>query len=164
MVSRPGGFVVAFDPGETTGVCWIPQDAIVLERTRLKVDAAVFEFAEIRGHQAIWHILEQVQPHFIVSESFRLYASKATYKINSGFPEVEMIGVIRLWALLNNVPMEEQSASLAKSGAPNELLQRYGLLRHPSRHVLDAVRHMLVLYRRKGAQLNAASVTGRAKP
>lgn len=111
---------------------------------------------------AIWQLLEEIRPVMILSESFRLYATKAQYKINSGFPEVEMIGVIRLWAMLHGVQMIEQTASLAKSGAPNQLLERYKI-KHSSRHVMDATRHMIVYYRRKGAQLHAASDTGKTQ-
>lgn len=160
MVSESGVVLVSLDPGETTGVCWMTEGGMTAERTKLVVDPSCLHYAELKGHLAIWEFLEQHRPKEIVSESFRLYATKATYKINSGFPEVEMIGVIRIWAILNRVPLTEQPASLAKTGAPDEMLKRYGAYPE-SRHAKDAVRHAIVYTRRKGAQ-NATAAHKRA--
>lgn len=168
MVSGSGAIeepvvLIAFDPGETTGVCWMSEGGMTAVRTKVDVHMEQLQYCELRGHLAIWELLERLRPREIVSESFRLYASKATYKINSGFPEVEMIGVIRLWALINKVSLTEQPASLAKNGAPDEMLRRYGAYTSESRHVRDAIRHAIVFTRRKGAARNASTSGGRAR-
>ena len=142
--------LVAFDPGETTGVAWLVPSRttkVTFTRRRLDLPAELVRTRVVKGHLAIWHVLNELNPCEVVSESFRLYAHAARFKINSGFPEIEMIGVIRLWTLLHDIPMHEQSAAHAKTAVDDAQLRRLQLY-DGNKHNRDALRHLILRLRR----------------
>ena len=139
--------LLALDPGHTTGVCLMHEMPCFIGHD-LRIDPSTVQMSTLTGHTAIWAFLNMHNPAILVSEAFRLYAHKAENKINSGFLEVEMIGVIRLWAQLNNRLLHEQMASEAKSAVLDERLQQLGLW-SKSPHSRDATRHAVLYLRKK---------------
>lgn len=131
------------DPGVTTG--WSLFSKNNYEPPQL------MSVGQVRGLTDLWFLMENTVPHRIVSESFRLYAHKSGSKTNSGFPEVEAIGIIRLWALLGSVEHFEQTASQAKLYGTDEVLRHLKLWQPNLKHANDSIRHAVLYYRlRKG--------------
>lgn len=126
---------LAIDPGVTSG--W------ALFRQKTLVQYGVVEGAV----KDVWLFLEGKTPSLVVMESFRLYPHAAANKIFSSFPEIETIGVIRLWVALHGAVLVEQSASQAKQAYSDAVIRQYvkGLnLPYPtSPHMRDAIRHGL---------------------
>lgn len=98
-----------------------------------------------RTNLEIWELLFQHEPEAIISEAFRLYQHKANSKTNSGFPEVEKIGVIRLYCQLYKIPHKEYMAAQSKGYSTDELLVHLGMFQKALRHANDAIR-LGVLY------------------
>lgn len=122
---------LGLDPGETTGY-------------------GLFEDSDLMAHGIInlpltniWSLLNALSPTKIVMESFRLYPHRAEHKIFSSFPEIEVIGVVRLWCLLNSVELQEQSASIGKRG--NDYLEALGIT-VSNKHARDAVSHVVIAH------------------
>ena len=146
-------YILAMDPGYTTGAFWF-KDTVMSETA----------YREIKGHTTIWHFLEKLNPQMVVMESFHLYPTKSNAKINSTFHEVEIIGVIRVWCLLHDVPIYEQTASYAKNAISDEYLKNRDCW-SVSRHCRDAARHALLfqilLRRGRVGKSSAADSAGR---
>lgn len=122
-------YLLCLDPGETTGYAIFSNEHVLTSAGEIT-----------GGLLEIWNLLNDAHPLTIVCEGFVLYAHRAAQKINSSFPEVEAIGVIRLWASLNDVEMHEQLAAAAKVPITDDILQALNV-RVSSRHARDAVRH-----------------------
>lgn len=123
------------DPGQTTGWCIFNDEEF---HSAGQLD---------NGLVQMWTFLQEISPDRIVSESFHLYGHKSGSKTNSSFPEIEVIGVIRLWAQLNNKSHIEQSASQAKLYGTDELLKELDLWQRNKKHANDSLRHACLLFR-----------------
>lgn len=129
--------ILAVDPGNTTG--WAvffrvtdPLDAAILMRS----GAEKFSLADWWAH------LYAVKPTTIIIERFSLYAHKAEQQINSTFFTCELIGITKLWADINEVPLHQQTAQVGKQIWTDARLEQFGYL-HNNRHTRDAIRHGL---------------------
>lgn len=93
----------------------------------------------------------------VVCEDYRLYASASAAQINSNLETPQLIGAIKWWCYMNNIPVVMQMASEVKQRWSNEVLFTKGLLKKNAytkdkytfgnlvlgRHSLDALRHLL---------------------
>lgn len=124
--------LLAADPGESTGIAFFEDGVLKFTRT-------------ITSLSELWSLLISTKPTHLVSESFRLYPGKAAAKMFSGFPEIEVIGVIRLYTILNKIILREQPASKAKTAWPDERLKQVKAkdMRGLTKHEKDAIRHGL---------------------
>lgn len=122
--------LLAFDPGQTTG--WARFEDTILTGA-----------GTLSGLGAVWGLLTDFKPDKIVMEGFRLYPGRAAAKIYSSFPEIEVIGVIRLFAELHGIVLIEELASEAKQRYPDDRLKSMDLY-IPNKHARDAVRHGLL--------------------
>lgn len=84
--------VITLDPGESIGFIWDDYDGKVWGAT-IKGDDRLKD---------LWEELELRQPQTIVYEEFALRQSAAIKLIGSKFIICEVVGVIKLWAKLNN--------------------------------------------------------------
>lgn len=120
---------MSFDPGETTGY------SVFYDLKLVRADTFTLL---TQG----WALLHAVKPDIVICESFHLYNHKSQTQIGSDFFTVEVIGVIRLYCLLNGVHLAMQTAQLGKSIWDDSRLQQFGYL-VDNRHARDAVRHNL---------------------
>lgn len=144
--------VIAFDPGETTGFfTWFPN-----ENTRPKHWTQTFD--EMVGMAASpTNHFDYLKSDAWVIERFTLYKHKADSKINSTFPECEVIGMLRVAAKRLGIPqIVFQSASEAKGLVDDERLATYGW-NLPTPHERDAARHAVYFLskRYQEEQINA---------
>lgn len=120
--------IIAFDPGKTTGIAMLDSDYHI----RTMITDSLTE---------IWLLLHEHNPSIIIYESFVLYAHKASAQIGNDFPSAQVIGVLKLYAELNNVVLYAQPAASAKQLISDQALQRLGS--YPiSTHARDAKRHL----------------------
>jgi hypothetical protein len=123
-------YVVALDPGGTTGV------AIVASANQpWKV-----EVTQLSGehHNSLWNLLITLKPQHIVCESFENRGQSAAI-----LESREYIGVVKLFSQQTHTPTSWQSASLGKGFWKDNKLQAHGLYAAGLKHARDATRHYL---------------------
>lgn len=92
----------------------------------------------------------------VVCEDYRLYASASEAQINSNLETPQMIGAIKWFCHMNDIPITLQMAAEVKKRWSNEVMMNKGMLSQDYRthkyrlgnlylnnHSLDAVRHCL---------------------
>lgn len=137
--------ILAIDPGITTGVviALIPADGPVL----LSIDEARMD------HLDYWDLLEKIDPHFIVCESFE-YRNRA--RDNLELYSCELIGITKLYeqtpGMLTQLKM--QPASMGKS-VSDAMLKKQNLYVRGNPHGRDALRHFVYWFQNgQGFQFN----------
>lgn len=137
--------VIALDPGETTGyfVKKYPENCNPL------TEGIVAEGGTVgRNHLGVFNLLDRVAPDIVILESFALYPGKAKSLSWNSFYPCEVIGVIKLWIMLQKrkVLKVEQAPSVKKyAGGLREdfqYFQRNLLKEHMTEHVKDAYMHI----------------------
>ncbi len=124
--------VIALDPGNSTG--WVFREA----------DGSISGGTCGENHLQVWKLLDEYHPTKIVYETFQMYPNKAQKLIWNTFYPCEVIGVIKLWAALNNAELIGLQPSVKKFAlGPSELdlwkaVNRYG--QPATEHMRDAVR------------------------
>lgn len=124
-------YIIAFDPGVTTGVAWTTFGD--------EIDATQITGGAI----GVWEWLEKTQdaagfPDVIVYEKF-LYQRRDKVVLDP----VEVIGVIKLWAHQNVIPIQGLTAAQAKGFWSDKKLKTVGVYETGLKHANDAIRHLL---------------------
>lgn len=139
--------VLAIDPGETTGWVFRHHDGAVC--------GGVIE----SSHLKIWSLLNKCTPDVVVLERFNLYPGKAAAQSYSSFYTVEVIGVVKLYCMLQNSAGDPVALVLQAPGDKKfsgALDDRFKVLRaftgDKSEHMKDAYQHLL-FYERKEKSL-----------
>lgn len=122
--------IMAFDPGATTGVA-IYKDGDSWVSTSYRT-------FELTGLLPVWDQLHTTRPDRIVCESF-LYQRRDKVVLRP----VEVIGVIRLYSILESVPMIEQTPAHGKRFWTDDKIKKVGLWATGQTHGMDALRHLL---------------------
>ena len=118
--------IIALDPGITTGIAELRyNDKIRIDH--LKVP-----------HLEFYHYLLSREPSEIVYESF-VYQRRNKVVL---YP-VEVIGVIKLYAAVADIPAYSYSASQAKGLITDDKLKKMGLYEPGLKHGMDALRHLM---------------------
>ena len=134
--------IIGLDPGETTGYAyWNPQDSTFTLR-QLKTKSPE------EGYKAISNqIRGDTDSNFkgleIVCEDYKVYAWKADTHAWAGLHTPQLIGAIRILAMLNFVPIRFQMAQEAKSWSTDDQLRSWSLYDPGQRHARDASRHII---------------------
>jgi len=123
------------DPGPTTGV------AVTINTTVVKV----LDF-QVGGRYAdFYRFIEIINPTKIVYEGFFLYPRMSVGKKFSSLPEVEIIGIIKLFADQHQREYQTHGASLIKDFTKKEVANYLELpwvvMNSISNHAFDALRH-----------------------
>lgn len=134
--------IVAFDPGETTGLCyylpWEPGFSIHLAQIKTpNVE---------QGYEALSAALPQTTyPQIWVCEDYKVYGWKADDHKWASLHTPQLIGAIRLMAHVRKIPIVFQMAGQAKNFAKDELLKQWYLYSPEGamRHARDASRHLV---------------------
>lgn len=134
------GHLIAFDPGETTGVShWevTPAQVILKRSTQVKtwpIDQAVKHLA---GE------ISQTKPDAIVFESYQVYEWKKDEHSWSQIPTVQVIGCLQTLCIQQDIPYFTQTAQIAKGFVTDEKLKDWGFYERGQRHARDSMRHAL---------------------
>ncbi len=147
--------VVAFDPGESTGMVAVVGGELIASVTVTMEQLLIF----LNPGQ-----MRFTRPRIYVVESFVLYPSSASSLTFDAMIPAQAIGVIRAIAYLNGAEVVFQAASEAKNFVDDDRLSHYGW-RLGDRHQRDAARHA-VYYLAKQAikEKSDASSGGRPDP
>lgn len=130
----------AFDPGETTGWCHLSVH---------NDEVGVFSCGEV-DHQGVGNLLfdnpalkAAISKREIVETIFIVEKYVMNSKITQSPWSLETTGLIRYFAIHNQVQLESQTPSQAKNLIKNDIIQRAGLYESGKGHAMDAVRHAL---------------------
>ena len=134
--------IVGLDPGETTGYAyWNPQDSTFTLR-QLKTKSPEEGYSNILNQmrQDLNYNFEGLE---IVCEDYRVYAWKADTHSWAGLHTPQLIGAIKIMAMLQLLPLHFQMAQEAKSWATDDQLKSWGVYDPGQRHARDASRHII---------------------
>lgn len=132
--------ILALDPGESTGWCFIDRDDNLCAGTAPKDHLKVAERIDI------------LNPDIVVYESFNLYPGKAQKLIWNSFYPCEVIGVILYKCRSNHIPVYRQAPSIKKYAGP--LPQKfidYSKIEKLTEHSKDACQHLCYFLRQSKA-------------
>lgn len=102
------------------------------------------------------HLIETIQPDFVVFERFVLYATKAKSQINSEMETPKLIGFLEMTLYYQNIPYTTQLAAEAKTRYTDDILVYKKYIRKDGNgryyidginvagHVIDSMRHGLL--------------------
>ena len=123
--------LLTFDPGETTGWCFLADGDIV--------GGSFPEWRDVHS------LVVEHEPEMVVYESFHLRQNAAYRLIGSSFPTCQVIGVIKYVALEAGLPIDSQ---------PPAMRTGIVLVRVPgfNEHARDALRHGIRYLSRQGQE------------
>lgn len=124
-------YIIAFDPGVTTGVAWTGFRGDIIGE---QVENGAIGIHEYLKDQFDNYGL----PEAIVYEKF-FYQQRDKVVLTP----VEVIGVLRVMAYLNDIKFQGLSASQAKGFWTDKKLKKAGVYEVGMKHANDAIRHLL---------------------
>jgi hypothetical protein len=141
MATRSAIRVLALDPGERVG--WARADiAPDGEWSHLRHGITPLRDMALKIHTAMQHDDYDV----VIVEDWRLYPHMAQTFINSNFPSVQFIGMVKLCCWVGGTKYVTQGASIKKIAdktMPAELHEKVNTLgAHDDLHDMDALRHL----------------------
>lgn len=128
--------VLSFDPGVTTGIC----TGLIFPNNPMEVGSMQKRW-EVED---LWWFLDNQKPDVMVYETFeyRNRSRKGLVLFSR-----ELIGIIRLYGRLHQVPMFDQSAYQGVGGYFTDAQLKEGNVYKPKMvHAMDATRHLLQWY------------------
>ncbi len=142
--------VIALDPGNSTGY--------VFRRNTNDDDLYGGTLGE--NHLDVWRLLSHFKPDVIVYETFQMYPGKAQKLIWNSFYPVEVIGVIKLWAMNHPecklVGLQPSVKRFALANSEQELWKTVNIVDGTDKateHTRDAVRLLRYYERNKSKSL-----------
>lgn len=142
--------VVALDPGNSTGYCYRWGEH----------PEQLFGGTLPENHKKVWNLLEALNPTTIVYETFQMYPGKAQKLIWNSFYPVEVIGVIKLWAMNHPecklVGLQPSVKKFALANSEQELWKTVNIVDGTDKateHMRDAVRLLRYYERNKSKSL-----------
>lgn len=129
--------ILALDPGESTGWCFLDRDNRLIAGTAPK------------NHMAVAERLDVLNPDIVVYETFNLYPGKAQSLIWNSFYPCEVIGVILYKCMHDKRHIVKQAPSIKKYAGP--LPQKfidYSKQEKLTEHSKDACQHLCYFLRK----------------
>lgn len=130
--------IVAFDPGETTGICYLDSDSLSTAWFHTEPVSAIYQLASFGDVFCSWYN----EADLFVVENFRLYSHKALEMINNELIACRVIGALEVLAVRLNKKIVYQMAAQAKPFVTDRRLELYNLYTN-NKHERDATRHAL---------------------
>lgn len=127
--------ILGLDPGQTTGWAVFTN----LKRT------ACGELAskKLGMESSMKDLIDLYTPDLIFYEDYKVYKDKADIHIGAVLFTPFLIGCIRMYAFLNNIPVISQMAGTVKPFVTNDKLKTWGFYKKGIHHSLDAHRHII---------------------
>jgi len=94
--------IIAFDPGETVGVCIMLDDGTPQALEQIKFPALVKFLKTIKAEKL----------DTVVIEKYIVFKGKAMAHTGTDLKTSQSVGQIKMWAELNDLPVVEQTANL----------------------------------------------------
>lgn len=131
---RDEGTLIAFDPGETTGVA-VFKEGVLKEQFQLKT------WPLVEAVNSFTHIIDVHKPTRCVYESYQVYEWKADDHSWSQIPTIQVIGCLQTLLIQRKIPFWTQTAQVAKQFVTDQRLEDWGMWFKGIRHARDAIRH-----------------------
>lgn len=125
--------LISLDPGETTGLA-IFENGKLVQQDQLNTKTIPI------GVQTLNRILDGEET-MVVFEDYRVYGHKTESHAWAGLHTPQLIGVIRTFCTLRDMPTFTQMATFAKGFATDPKLKEWGMYSVGQKHARDAVRH-----------------------
>jgi hypothetical protein len=140
--------ILAFDPGETTGVFFLKRmtigDQAVLGSTTFLSETNQADTSTLGlGHKAVDHLINHYQPDIVVCEDYRVYGWKTNQHSWAALHTPKLIGVIVSLCEAYQKPIVMQMAIQAKGFCTDDKLRFWNMYSSGKRHGNDAARHAL---------------------
>jgi len=136
-------WIVAFDPGETTGAC-VFHGAKLIHSSQLRtlpltegIDLVDFYVSTLGEQYSYGHRY----PDLVVYEDYRVYGWKADTHKWADLHTPKLIGVIEAVCHYYNVPTKCRLAQQAKQFVTDGRLKEWDLWQTGQQHARDAIRH-----------------------
>lgn len=126
--------LLALDPGHTTGWCaFIGYELI---------DCGEIDTSDLKlATKNIQALIDKIDPHEVVYESYRIYKWKAKHHIGSENLTSQVIGCIKTICTIHTVEWTDQPPHIAKGFCTDKKLKEWGLWQSGQKHARDAIRH-----------------------
>jgi hypothetical protein len=127
------------DPGHTTGY------AVFNTGENMSFVSGQINTETSEDFIHLWDFMIDHSPYCIYYESFRLYAHKSQAQINNEFITCQVIGIIKLWAEMNKISINQTTPQKVKSIWTDQKLKKFGFHKPSQPHANDAMRHGLTI-------------------
>lgn len=134
--------VLALDPGETTGWSFFARE---------QMEPYSHWTLEDWGQLPTWPmektvenfpaLVSRLRPDYIIHERYGIYGWKTNDHSWSEVPTLQIIGGMKMIAMMNKIPFSEQTAQAAKHFCTDDNLRKWGLYHQGQKHARDSVRH-----------------------
>lgn len=138
MLSLQPTHLIAFDPGDTTGVA-IVQGGKPISTYTISMQCMINTIATKTSVFYTWK-----KTSIWIAEDFLLYPAKAAGQAFSKIPSAQVLGMLSVAAAMANKQLILQRASDVKQFATDDRIRSWGWnVQHMSTHERDAIRHAL---------------------
>lgn len=129
-----GEFIVAFDPGGTTGIATYKDGVFAKE-----------QIGPDEHHQALWEWMHEHRPTTVCYERFTYQVRKKNEYAHAHVNLIprEYIGLFKLYGATENIELVARHASEVKKLWTDDKLKVLGLYSRNMGHANDAIRHLL---------------------
>lgn len=131
---KEGFRVLAFDPGETTGVC-IFQGSVLKAVEQLST--GLMPMAAV----TLCNYVQQFKPDIVVAEDYKVYKWKTDSHAWAELHTPRLIGALEYYLYTQSIPLIKQSAQVGKGFCTDDRLKEWGFYSPAKRHAMDAIRH-----------------------
>jgi hypothetical protein len=131
--------ILALDPGESTGWCYLDREDNMQAGTAPK------------NHVEVAQLIERLDPDVVVYETFNLYPGKAQKMVWNSFYPCEVIGVILYVATIHGKQIVRQAPPVKKyAGKLPDKFVRLSRVEKLTEHSKDACQHLCYYLRQSG--------------
>lgn len=132
------GYLLALDPGETTG--W-SVFAATPEKVCLVDQGQINTWPPKNMVEELTKLLDTYNPDQVVFELYAVYEWKADSHSWSQVPTLHVIGCIETLCIQRSIRFCSQTAQIAKNFCTDEKLKQWGYYIKGQRHARDSIRH-----------------------
>lgn len=138
------GRLIALDPGQTTGYSvWEYQPTDIATRLTQIEAGQLNTWPMENAVKSLDLLFVKHNPNLIIHESYHIYAWKTDDHTHSSVPTLRVIGCIETLCIQRNIPLDYQSAQVAKNFVADKKLNDWGLWIKGQRHARDSIRHAI---------------------
>lgn len=137
MFIRNPRTILAFDPGETTGACFMQGSSLLVAQQLATKEVNDQSFLVLKN------FFEVIQPNEVVIEDYRVYGWLTDQHSFAGLHTPKLIGMLVTICIIKGLPFTLRMAQPAKAFVTDEKLEAWNLMDKGRRHSRDAMRHAI---------------------
>lgn len=135
--------ILAFDPGETTGVVALNFDEVGQKIVPIHISQVRTPALDADTYRILDKLISDVSPTVLVIEEYRVFNWKRDQHIWSELHTPKLIGMIIAVAMRYGIPYTYQTPQVAKGFCTDQRLKDWNLYVPANRHAMDAMRHAI---------------------